>query len=186
MRQNLKLTLGDGDAAPILVKPGGTLTGRLLKPDGSPIVGEKVQINSATIEEAVTDAQGRFTIEGLEPGEEPLFIGDFFDTEKATALPEYILERYRNVRIEAGKTTEVGEIKAQKGLTVEARVVGADTKAPLPDAKFRIGYNNVVNIVGDDGTLRTRVVPSEERRTVLIAPKSKAKVILTTNCRWRR
>ena len=40
-RTRVLLTIGESDAAPIFVKPGGAVTGQLLKPDGTPIVGEK-------------------------------------------------------------------------------------------------------------------------------------------------
>ena len=73
------------------------------------------------------------------------------------------MERFRSAQIEAGKTTDIGEIKAQQGLLLRARVVGADTKAPLPDARFRIGYNAVINVVGADGVLQSRVAPPQAR-----------------------
>ena len=67
------------------------------------------------------------------------------------------------MQVEAGKTTDLGAIKANKGVLLQARVVGADTKTVLPEARFRVGYNALANVVGDDGILRSRVAVSEAR-----------------------
>lgn len=168
--QRLMLTIGENDAAPIYVKPGGTITGVLLAPDGKPIVGEKIVASDGTGNETVTDAQGRFTLENIEPGRATLLIGDVFGVEKKP-LPPYVLSRIRSAQVEGGKTADVGEIKAQKGVLLQARVVGADTKEPLLEARFRIGYNVVSNVTTDDGMLQSRTVFSSEDRGGFDSPK---------------
>lgn len=162
--QRLTLTLGEGEAAPIFVKPGGAVVGQLLAPDGSPIVGETVEAGQNVPNETVTDAQGRFLLDGFDSGEATIFIGGFSaaKAEKKT-LPPYILERFKQASVEAGKTTELGAIKAQKGVLLQARVLGADTKKTLADALFRIGYNTVPNVLTADGMLQTRVILTENR-----------------------
>ena len=97
-------------------------------------------------------------------------IGDVFGAEKKP-VPPYVLERIKSAQIEAGKTTDLGEIKAQKGVLLQARVVGADTKMPLPAARFRIGYNGISNAMTDAGILQARVVLSSEDRGGFDRPK---------------
>ena len=99
------------------------------------------------------------------------FSSAIFSASKKNRRQPYLLERIKSAQVEAGKTTDVGEIKAQKGLLLQARVIGADTKAPLPEARFRIGYNALANVVGEDGILRSRVAPPKENRGSFDIPK---------------
>ncbi len=159
-RTRVLLTIGESDAAPIFAKPGGAVTGQLLKPDGTPIVGETVESGFGVDNQTTTDAQGRFKLQDIESGDGAIIFGKSSDEEKRM-LPTYVLERLRIAKVEAGKTADMGEIKARKGLLLRAIVIDADTKKPLTDARFRAGYNTVPSVMATDGTLQTRVLPSK-------------------------
>ncbi len=160
--QRVSLAIGEGDAAPIYLKPGGSITGVLLAPDGSPVVGETVRAGFGSDVEAMTDAAGRFTLNGVAPGRSTIYVGElFFSRKKRKELPKYLSDNSTSVQVEVGKTADVGEIKMQRGLLVKARVIGADTKLPMSDARFRIGYNDVASVTGDDGRLQSRVLPTK-------------------------
>ena len=53
-----------------------------------------MEVSFGTDNKTVTDAQGRFTLEGVEPGEASLYFGDFFGNRKVEVLPDYLLERF--------------------------------------------------------------------------------------------
>ncbi len=169
--QRVSLSIGEGDAAPIYAKLGGTITGVLLSPDGQPIAGETVRSGFGSDVQTTTDAAGRFTLNGVAPGRSTIYVGEmFFGRRKRTELPPYLFDNKTRAQVEVGKTVDVGEIKAQKGLLIKARVVGADTKLPLPDARFRVGYNDIASVMGDDGQLLSRILP-ETRRGGFDRPK---------------
>ena len=160
--QRLQMKLGDGEAAPIFVKPGATIAGVLVAPDGKPVAGETVRAGFGVERVAKTDAAGRFVISGIEPGETELYIGDFFAREgKGKPAPAFIFDRVTGVKAEAAQTTDVGAIKAVTGVLLKARVVDAQTKLPLEGARFFDNWGNSTEVLsGADGGLQVRVLPT--------------------------
>ena len=164
VQQQAALTIGEGDAVPIYGKMGGSITGVLLDPDGQPIAGETVRAGFGSNVQTKTDADGRFTLKGVAPGRSIIYVGEmFFGNRKRTELPPYLFDNKARAQVEAGVTADVGEIKALKGLLVKARVVGADTKLPLPDARFRMGYNYTESFTSADGEVSSRILPAPGR-----------------------
>ncbi len=169
--QRVSLSIGEGDATPIYLKPGGTVTGVVLDPDGKPIEGETVRAGFGSDVQTKTDAAGRFTLNGVAPGRSILYMGEMlFERSKKKELPQYLFDNKARAQVEVGKTADVGEIKAQRGLLIKARVIGADTKLPLPDARFRIGYGDVDSTTSEDGELRARIL-SQARISGFDRPK---------------
>ena len=160
--ERLDLAIGEGEAAPIYLKQGATIAGVLRAPDGSPVVGEKVSAGFGEQSLAVTDADGRFLVSGVAPGEIELYIGDLFlRGREGQAPPAFLFDRVTGVAAKAGQTTDVGEIKAQKGVLLTARIVDNQTKLPLPGARFFDDWGNSTGVIsGADGTLQVRVLPS--------------------------
>lgn len=74
VKKTFELTIGPNDAPPLFARPGATITGVLVAPDGTPIEGAPVRSGSygrsnGDSSSAKTDAAGRFTLTGVEPGE---------------------------------------------------------------------------------------------------------------------
>ena len=165
--QQVTVVLGPGEAGPLYLKPGGIVVGILLAPDGTPIAGEIVSVRPFDKEKIRTDAQGRFSIAGVEPGDATLYIGDPFGARRDKIVAPFLFEQRRGIAVKSGQTTDVGTIRAQTGLLVSASIVDAATQAPLPAA--RLGYNFGLNsamdaAIDENGRLQTRVIRNKEDR----------------------
>jgi len=76
------------------------LSGRVLRLNGRPISGLTLRVGSTT---AVTDAQGRFLIQGLTPGKQQLFV----DGATAQRGGRRYLSHYLQVEVSAGLTRQL-------------------------------------------------------------------------------
>ena len=165
--RKLSLSIGEGDAAPIVVQEGAQIIGTVRTPDGSPLVGATVLAGANFDSRAVTGADGRFTISGVAAGESSLdLIPNSSAQYKADGVPAFLFERQPRIKVEAGKTLDVGEIKAQSGVLVTARVVSAATKQPLAKADLRGGISQqTAPKFGADGQFQVRVLtqPTDSR-----------------------
>jgi RNA polymerase sigma factor (sigma-70 family) len=126
----------------VKLSPGGSLIGRVVAPDGTPIAGAKViplsMASAAGSNEffgnesgaVATDATGHFALPHLAPGEESLKV---IDTDYApTSLPK--------CTVTEGKSTDVGTVTMPVGGAVMGTVFDGDGK-PAP--------NVVVQFQGD-------------------------------------
>ncbi len=161
IRQNFEANLSDREAPPLFVKPGASVTGVLVALDGTPLPDTSVSAGRMGESRARTDAQGRFTITGVEPGEVSLQSGSFHWDEKKNA--DYLLPTLDKVRAVAGETTDVGQWKAVEGLLVKARFVDEQTKKPIQNA--RINFWNGGGLLSSDaqGQISGRVLPDALR-----------------------
>jgi hypothetical protein len=75
--QGFSLSLSQPSAPPLFVKPGATVSGRLVTADQLPVVNVLIYSRGENVEETRTDAEGRFTVSGLPPGHLFLDVFDF-------------------------------------------------------------------------------------------------------------
>ena len=158
------LTIGAGDAPPLFVRAGATISGQIVTPDGQPIADAPVTSGWNGGEPIRTDAQGRFTLTGVEPGDVTLRAVDYSRWDaKPKADPGYAISAFDKVRVEAGQTLDIGQWKAQKGLLVRATLVEADTKKPLEGAQLNFYGNGMPNKSDAAGRIEMRVTPEDLR-----------------------
>jgi hypothetical protein len=138
----------------LVLRRGGTVTGRVLAPDGSAAAGARVyaEQDSGTME-TIADARGRYRLAGLEPGWRELF-AEFPDQGQAR----------RRLELATGTRRLDLILDGQKERAVAGRVVGPDGE-PLAGVYVRIdsfssGYT------GEDGRFRL-VLP---RGNLLVIP----------------
>ncbi|WP_375755458.1 carboxypeptidase regulatory-like domain-containing protein [Corallococcus exercitus] len=92
----------------------GRVTGRLVKPDGTPIT--RFTVN----EEAVRDPKGAFTVFVDEPGPQHLTF----------EVPGHALTQ-RDVDVPAGRDVDLGTVRVDAGRVIKGRVVDDATGTPL-------------------------------------------------------
>lgn len=126
-------------APPLFAKVGATVTGRLLSPDKTPIVGAQVSSWSAGVQEVRTDAQGRFTLSGLGPGDARLSsfsvhpsFGKFLKADDFVVLPRKV------EALKVGETRDIGDWTAERGILISGRVRDTITKKPVMGAQVWI------------------------------------------------
>lgn len=86
----------------ITLAAGGTVTGRLLDPDGKPVQGAWVQAEGGGAN-GMSDADGRFKIEGVAVGTAKL-------VARRWAAPR-LVGAAENVEVRAGSATDVGDVQ---------------------------------------------------------------------------
>lgn len=126
--QTFDLSLDQPGAPPLFVKAGASVTGRLLAPDKTPIVGAIIGSFEEGTAPARTDAQGRFTLPGFAPGDASLFS---FDHQPLAKPRPYMIPRREVAQLKAGETRDIGDWMADKGILVSGQVVDGATKKPL-------------------------------------------------------
>jgi RNA polymerase sigma factor (sigma-70 family) len=110
-----------GDVGPweVRLEPTGTVTGRLVTEDGKPVANAVLRVYylkpgndawspSFAHQQARTDADGRFRLTNLVGG---LKYSIDHKVQKGTTRQDY----YRNVRVKAGETKDLGDIKPAGG-----------------------------------------------------------------------
>ena len=131
-------TLGDDevvDVGAIGLPAGATIVGRVVDADGAPLPGVTLRAE-ATLDdsvlnpgEAVSDADGRFVLDGLVP-EGPA--GDFVVRATGKGIPvqwlpgTYDEDRGEAVAVEPGGSVDVGDFVLLPGITVGGAVSGPD------------------------------------------------------------
>lgn len=130
VKKSFDVSIGEGDAPPLFARTGATLTGVLVAPDGAPIGDAPITIGWGGEYKTRTDAAGRFTLSGVEPGEVSLRSGAYYgdDDEKKR---DYIVPPLEKMSAVAGETKDVGNWKAVKGIKLLAQFVDAETKKPI-------------------------------------------------------
>ena len=158
-RSAFNIERDESDAPPLFAELGATITGRLVRPDGQPLVGAPVegQFMESDNEPVKTDAKGRFTLAGLSAGAGTLISHDW--EKPITTDPGFLVPYLTNVAARAGQTTDIGVWKARRGVAVTAQIVDAQTRKPIAGAKFRMDSNNLLVTSDAAGQIRARVLP---------------------------
>jgi hypothetical protein len=93
----------------VRLQPWGTLTGRVVTPEGKPLTGVKVSCVSHG-GDSFTDKQGRFRIEGLTPG---LKYEEVYVSKESLVLP-LLGGEPKNLTVKPGETKDLGDLKIKK------------------------------------------------------------------------
>lgn len=123
----------------LTVPSGGTIAGRVVDDRGQPVADVRVRAASVDSRQGYWDESvrsgedGRFELEGVEPGKQRVFAVD--DAWQALRAPgqRRDAEAGKLVRVEAGKTAQVELVIERRTATIAGRVVDA-AGAPVTDA----------------------------------------------------
>jgi Carboxypeptidase regulatory-like domain/Polysaccharide lyase family 4, domain II len=130
---------GDTNVKLVLATPG-SITGTLAKSDGKPPILASVR---AGWRPGTPATDGKFLVDDLEPGDYDLTIHG----------PEFADIIKHGVKVEVGKTTDLGAITVPHGRTLTGKVVDA-SGAPVPGAKIKAG-NMLYQIQGAEDQMST-------------------------------
>lgn len=166
-RAAFNLSLKYPGAPPLFLRPGASVAGQILTPDGQPLPDQLVVAGWSQDAESQTrtDAQGRFRIDGLTAGQTYLSgqdPRDFFNKDKVIE-PRFLLPQQDMVVVRAGETTDIGQWKAQTGTTLKMRVVDAATGKAVEGARFN-SFRGGDSFKSDaKGELQARVISEDSR-----------------------
>ncbi len=168
VKKSYDLRIAEADAPPLFVRAGATVTGVLVRPDGAPIADTIVSAGrggyGSTRSDTRTDAQGRFALAGVEPGEVSLQFGSYSWASDANRKADYLVPALQKVRAVAGETTDVGTWKAVAGLTVTAQIVDEATKKPVEGARLNLWSSGALMVSDKQGALSGRALPEALRQ----------------------
>ncbi len=132
-------------AAKITVRPGATVTGRLLTPEGMPATHAHLLIFSpynhlAHYSDVETDADGRYRFTGL--------ITAKYNISASSDDQAWVADPLEEITASEGKVTTVPDLHTHVGAVLEGNVVDAETGMPIPAVNislYRSGENFIRN-----------------------------------------
>lgn len=150
----------------ISTSPAARLSGRILDVDGKPLVSKSV---FAQVDESYasgeTDAEGRYLLGGLTPGEAVLWVTEQPELDKA------VYSR-RKVTAVAGEQTEVPDMRAEPGGFIEVKLAPAVSGGQFAFVrKNEPGPPRTRMIKASEGVLRVRMLPGFYRLDIALPPK---------------
>jgi beta-lactamase regulating signal transducer with metallopeptidase domain len=113
----------DGPPLDVVLKPGAGITGVLVDGSGRPVSGAMV-LGRRIRARGLTESDGRFDFDGVPAGE--------YDLEVQPR--EHLDKSIPKVKVEEGRTTDVGRIVLEAGLSLAGVVVDANG-SPVPGAE---------------------------------------------------
>ncbi|HUW55240.1 MAG TPA: carboxypeptidase-like regulatory domain-containing protein [Planctomycetota bacterium] len=158
------------------LKPGCGIRGRVLDEAGKPVEGAEVSASRAAAaidgpavyertgnfsDGITTDADGRYTLEGLSPETYQVSAAGPENSDLAPSHP------VPGLRVEVGKTLACQDIVLVKGGTLEGKVTGADGK-PVPGV--RVQYGHRMTETDEAGHCRFEGLPTGTSDVWLIPP----------------
>lgn len=162
------LKTGRSEANPIVARPGGTLVGRVLLPDGKPAVGVRMRSNgtmgsSSPFLDFKTDAKGAYKISSLSAGSYVVRAetSGTYPTLKATPPP--------NQQVAEGKETAVPDLTLITAATLMGQVTEEETNKPLAGVQIMAGSDVAFTDVNGKYTLPA--APGSQEIRVLSAPE---------------
>jgi len=104
------VTVHGDETEPLQVRlqPWGTVTGRVVTPQGEPLTGLEVSC-SGDVGDVFPDKKGRFHIEGLTPG----LKYEVYVSKESLVLPLLGGER-KNLMVKPGETLDLGDVRVKK------------------------------------------------------------------------
>ena len=157
VRQTFDADLSAPQAPPLFVKLGATISGVLLAPNGTPLADRPVSSGWGSANQTRTDAQGRFTLTSVEPGEVSLRSNS--SNLSASNSADYVVPSLDKVRAVAGETTDVGQWRAVAGVLVKARFVDEKTRQPIRGARLNF-WSGVALSADEAGQISGRILPA--------------------------
>ncbi|MDJ0973856.1 MAG: carboxypeptidase regulatory-like domain-containing protein [Planctomycetota bacterium] len=188
---SFKLDLRGGereDLGDLELGPAGEVATRVLDAEGNPVAGVRVAVtwmvdNNLSViladpdtlpeieAEGETDAEGRVTIEGLEPGDKTLI----------ASAPTGAAEVIRKFGVQEGETTELPDIKLA-GNGVIAGMVVFDDDTPVPGARVFAGPSTNATMrtveTGADGAFRIEWLPDGKHVVGVLVPGLPVKILM--------
>jgi len=105
------------------------MVGDILRDDETAILPEKSAMDNLRNIQMKEDGNPTFFFEGLMPGNWTI----------EGRADGYVVEKYKNIRVEPGEITEGIDIKMSRGATLSGRVVAFGTREPIAGAVVTIG-----------------------------------------------
>ncbi len=125
------LDLAQKEAPPLFVKAGGTVTGRIVTPDGKPLGDIPIGVLSAgAFQNYQAAPDGTFSIGGLRP--------DATSLRAFTVADGWVLKELAFEPLQGGETRRLPDWVASRALEVTGQVVDAVSKKPLPSVRVEI------------------------------------------------
>lgn len=135
----------------LTARPGATVSGTILDPDGKPLPGVFIWSNEITTP-ARTDAQGRFTINRL-----PLDRGNLMGVVPGG---EFMLPPLQvPTPLKTGEVNVAREWKASRGVEITGIIVDKNTGAPVANAKIN-SMTDKPQSTNAQGRFRLRTMPT--------------------------
>jgi len=164
---------------PIVMKPGGSVSGRVRNEQGEPIKAEISLESEGHVDygrrEISTESVGSFAIEGLSP-----------DSYMMIVEAEDHVICFSKVEIAAGKNTTVPDVILQQAVWISGRVMDKETRKPVEGAQIAVvgpdldnpAWHSYAKPTKANGIFRVRALPGnaligltnkpEERQAVTI------------------
>lgn len=146
---------------PLFLTLGATLKGRILTPDGKGAAGVKL-FGSDFDRQALTDANGRFTLTGL--GDENVYLQTVPDEQK---LP-FLVPGRQVEDLKLGAVRDIGDWKTEKGVLLKGRLVDSITKKPIENAQIQASGYRVGSSEQSDKTGAFEVVVPESASSIFV------------------
>lgn len=159
------------EAVHLTARPGATLTGRILAPDGTPDSHASVWISSTQgnySDRGYTNEDGRYRITGIAPGSYQL------DTD--SLLNSWIADPLEHLALKAGTETTAPDVQTHCGAILDVEILDADTGLPIPDACFNCFSGNTFDdesiefsaIAYDNGHFTFHMKPKPAQLSLLV------------------
>ncbi|SIO32692.1 Carboxypeptidase regulatory-like domain-containing protein [Singulisphaera sp. GP187] len=164
---------------PVTLQPAGSISGRVRDlATGAPVAGARVgaqfldspSLTNGVVGDAVSDAQGKFTLDSLEAGVYNVCLDDISGRPRATA------NAVAAIRVRSGEESPA-ELKVFDGIPLQGVVVDATTTQPLPDVLVcgqgparPLSGNAIHASYSDERGQFTFFVPPGENSVYLLSP----------------